>query len=150
VEVAKEGEIMTVSETATPRIVVGADGSPESVKAVAWAVNQARYMGATLEIATAWTYPTAYGTPLVVSGFDPQAEAANIVIKAATDVDLPAGRVRTTVLNEAAAIGLVKLSADAALLVVGARGHGGFAELLLGSVSDHCVHHATCPVVVVR
>jgi nucleotide-binding universal stress UspA family protein len=45
---------------------------------------------------------------------------------------------------------LLDASAGASLLVVGSRGHGGFAEALLGSVSQHCVQHAPCPVVVVR
>ena len=45
---------------------------------------------------------------------------------------------------------LLDASAGADLLVVGSRGHGGFVEALLGSVGQHCVHHATCPVVVIR
>jgi nucleotide-binding universal stress UspA family protein len=45
---------------------------------------------------------------------------------------------------------LLDASARAELLVIGSRGHGGFVEALLGSVGQHCVHHATCPVVVIR
>ncbi len=50
--------------------------------------------------------------------------------------------------NPAAA--LIDMCRDAQLLVVGSRGHGAFAGMLLGSVSQHCVQHACCPVVVVR
>jgi nucleotide-binding universal stress UspA family protein len=49
-----------------------------------------------------------------------------------------------------AAQALLDASAGAELLVVGSRGHGGFVEALLGSVGQHCVHHATCPVVLIR
>ena len=45
---------------------------------------------------------------------------------------------------------LLEAADGADLLVVGSRGHGGFAEALLGSVSQHCVHHAPCPVVIIR
>ena len=45
---------------------------------------------------------------------------------------------------------LLDASAGAELLVIGSRGHGGFVEAMLGSVGQHCVHHATCPVVVIR
>jgi nucleotide-binding universal stress UspA family protein len=58
--------------------------------------------------------------------------------------------VTTHVLHRAPAAGLIETARGADLLVVGARGHSGFVGLLLGSVSDQCVHHAACPVTVVR
>jgi nucleotide-binding universal stress UspA family protein len=64
--------------------------------------------------------------------------------------DHPAVNVKTAVIEGPPARVLVDLSADADLLVVGSRGRGGFSELLLGSVSQQCVHHARCPVTVVR
>ncbi len=141
---------MTGKESGAGRIVVGVDGSAGSIRAVAWATNQARCTGAEIELVTAWNYPVSYGFPLVVAGFEPEAQAADIVAKVAATIDLPADRVHITVVNEPAATALVKRSAGADLLVVGSRGHGGFADLLLGSVGTHCTHHAGCSVVVVR
>lgn len=138
------------SEVARPLIVVGVDGSDESVKATAWAAEQARVTGGTLELLTVWARPMSYGLPLVVGGYNPEHEAQAVVEKTASGIDLPADRLRTHVVNAAPALALVERSKSADLLVVGSRGHGGFAELLLGSVSDHCVHHASCTVVVVR
>jgi nucleotide-binding universal stress UspA family protein len=138
------------SEVARPLIVVGVDGSDESVKATAWAAEQARVTGGTLELLIVWARPMSYGLPLVVGGYNPEHEAQAIVEKTASGIDLPADRLRTHVVNAAPALALVERSKSADLLVVGSRGHGGFAELLLGSVSDHCVHHASCTVVVVR
>jgi nucleotide-binding universal stress UspA family protein len=138
------------SEVARPLIVVGVDGSDESVKATAWAAEQARVTGGTLELLIVWARPMSYGLPLVVGGYNPEHEAQAVVEKTASGIDLPADRLRTHVVNAAPALASVERSKSADLLVVGSRGHGGFAELLLGSVSDHCVHHASCTVVVVR
>ncbi|HEY3924445.1 MAG TPA: universal stress protein [Acidothermaceae bacterium] len=138
------------AEVARPLIVVGVDGSDESVKATAWAAEQARATGGTLELLIVWARPMSYGLPLVVGGYNPEHEAQAVVEKTASGIDLPADRLRTHVVNAAPALALVERSKSADLLVVGSRGHGGFAELLLGSVSDHCVHHASCTVVVVR
>jgi nucleotide-binding universal stress UspA family protein len=57
---------------------------------------------------------------------------------------------QTEVVEGPPALMLLRAAADADLLVVGSRGHGAFAGMLLGSVSEHCVHHANCPVVVIR
>ena len=59
-------------------------------------------------------------------------------------------KISSRVVEGNAAQALLDASAGADLLVVGSRGHGGFVEALLGSVSQHCIHHATCPVVVIR
>jgi nucleotide-binding universal stress UspA family protein len=64
--------------------------------------------------------------------------------------DHPTVTVETAVIQGPPARVLVDLSADADLLVIGSRGRGGFSGLLLGSVSQQCVHHAHCPVTVVR
>jgi nucleotide-binding universal stress UspA family protein len=142
---------MTIQESLPrPLIVVGVDGSAPSTKAFEWATQQARLTGGSLELVTAWAVPVSYGSPLVLAGYDPQADAHDIVAKLAANIDLPPDRVRTTVAEGAPSAVLVASSKHADLVVVGSRGHGGFSELLLGSVSAHCVHHAKCPVVVVR
>jgi nucleotide-binding universal stress UspA family protein len=138
------------AEVARPLVVVGIDGSVESLKATAWAAEQARATGGTLELLIVWARPMSYGLPLVVGGYNPEQEAQDIVDKAATGIDLPAAQLHTSVVNGAPASVLVERSKSVDLLVVGSRGHGGFAEMVLGSVSDHCAHHAHCPVVVVR
>jgi nucleotide-binding universal stress UspA family protein len=138
------------NELPRPLIVVGVDGSPESLKAVAWGANQARLTGGTLELLTTWAYPRSYGAPLVVTGADLEGSARTVLEKAATDVDLPSERLVKTLVQGAAPPELVRRSHDADMVVVGHRGHGGFSELVLGSVSTHLTHHAVCPVVVVR
>jgi nucleotide-binding universal stress UspA family protein len=133
-----------------PLVVVGADGSASAAEAVTWAADYASMAGADLELVTAWHFPTSYGVAMPLSGWDPEAEAVTISEKSRAAVSLPDDRVRTRIVHGAAAVVLADRSRSAHLLVVGSRGHGGFAGLLLGSVSAHCVHHAACPVVVVR
>ena len=130
------------------RIVVGVDGSAWSKAALAWAVRQAELTGAVVEAVTAWELPAT-------SGLDPHlyldypAAAAKMLAGAIAGAG---GRatVHPQVIPGHPAEVLVGASAGAELLVVGSRGHGGFLGALLGSVSLHCLHHAHCPVVVVR
>ena len=135
------------------RIVVGVDGSVPSRAALGWAVRQARLTGAVVEAVIAWHYPGSYGYPVaLVDDADYKELAAKVVTDAIAEVAGPAGpvEIRPKVVEGNAAAALLAASAGAELLVVGSRGHGGFAEALLGSVSQHCVHHAPCPVVIIR
>ena len=134
------------------RIVVGVDGSVSSKAALAWAVRQARLTGAVVEAVTCWEFPTAYGYPAPVMDVDLEEMATNQVRAAISEATrgAPPVQVRYLVAEGNDARVLLDASADADLLVVGSRGHGGFVEALPGSTGQHCVHHATCPVVVIR
>jgi nucleotide-binding universal stress UspA family protein len=150
---------MPASEHRTgPRVVAGVDGSPASVSALRWAIRQAGLTGAAVDAVIAWHYPVVvsggYGVaPMVTAGgFDYQ-ENAEKVLSGAINAACDPGSgvpVRARVVEGNAAQVLLDAADGADLLVVGSRGHGGFTEALLGSVSQHCVHHAGCPVVVIR
>ena len=133
------------------RIVVGVDGSVPSNAALAWAVEQAKRTGSVVEAVTAWEFPTTYGFPVPVTDVDWEDLATQISDQALAGV-ARAGEVKVTrkVREGNAARVLLDESAGASLLVIGSRGHAGFAEALLGSVGQHCVHHATCPIVIIR
>jgi nucleotide-binding universal stress UspA family protein len=137
------------------RIVVGIDGSDESQQALRWALDEARLRGASLRVVRAWTAPV-YAGYSAVSGavLDPALfrEAAEAhVEKAVLEVAGEAKdvEIERKVVEGAAAQALVAEAVGADLLVVGSRGHGGFAGLLLGSVSQQCAQHAKCPVVII-
>lgn len=131
-------------------VVVGVDGSACGGKAAQWAQAYAERYGLSLTLVTAWNWPTSYGVPLVLDGFDPEEDARKTVEAVATSLTLPPGRIRTIIHQGAPGDVLVRASTDAAVLVVGTRGHGSVAGALIGSTSSYCTHHASCPVVVVR
>lgn len=139
----------------TTRIVVGIDGSAASRAALEWAYDEAKRWGADLDVIHAWSYPYAYGVEGAVV-VPPQTLAEDATKMAqeevATLVRTKGDGVKVTVIVEegSAAHGLLDRSKDAAMVVVGSRGHGGFYSLLVGSTADQVVHHATVPVVVVR
>ncbi len=151
---------MTAQESpATPRIVAGVDGSESSLSALRWAIRQTGLTGAAVDAVTAWHYPElaasgGYGMAVgaTESPYDFREIAEKIAAEAISSTIDPASDVpvRTRVAEGHAAQVLLDASAGADMLVVGSRGHGGFVEALLGSVSQHCVQHALCPVVVVR
>lgn len=133
------------------RIVVGIDGSPSSLDALRWALRQARLAGDVVEVVSAWRAPTAYGGYPVIAEEDWQHNAEEVLDTALSEVpeaeDEAVGR--HVVRGHPASV-LVERASGADLLVVGSRGRGEFAGMLLGSVSQHVVAHAPCPVVVVR
>jgi nucleotide-binding universal stress UspA family protein len=138
-----------------PRIVVGIDGSPGSRAALEWALTQAGLTGAAVEAVAAWQEPAVlnHGYPMGYLGEDDLAaltqKILDDVVAAVTTERGDAANVLTrTVMGHPAQV-LTDAAVGAQLLVVGSRGHGTFAGMLLGSVSQHCVQHAACPVVVV-
>lgn len=135
------------------RIVVGIDGSEASAPVLEWAGRQAELTGAELDIVVAWEWPTSYGwVAPMPDAFDPAADARSMVSDALGEVAgaHPSVKASGHVVEGHPAPALVRRAEGAALLVVGSRGHGEFAGMLLGSVSAHCVAHAPCTVVVVR
>lgn len=139
-------------QQAHAEVVVGVDGSDSSRDALRWAARQARLTGATLHVVTTWEYPLSYGWAGVPEGFDPEGDARAMLQDAVREVvgDDPAVSVRLSVLEGHPAAVLVAAAEKADVLVVGSRGHGAFAALLLGSVGEHCAHHAACPLVIIR
>jgi nucleotide-binding universal stress UspA family protein len=142
----------TTQEGTSHRIVVGIDGSPSSLDALNWAVRQAELTGATLEALTSWEWPINYGAVYLPDGYDPAAEARKVLDEAVEAIreGHPAVTIRPVIVEGHPAMSLLEASRDADLLVVGSRGHGQFSGMLLGSVSQHCSHHAPCPILIVR
>jgi nucleotide-binding universal stress UspA family protein len=141
------------------QIVVGVDGSDTSRKALAWAYDEAGHHRASLVVVTTWHPPALPMTPpygnLAPEGYgdQPRQEALDLLERFTSELvpKDPVVDIRTAVEEgKNPAKVLIERSKEADLLVVGSRGHGGFAGMLLGSVSQHLVAHADCPVVVVR
>lgn len=132
------------------RVVVGIDGSPCAKAALQWAEDYANATDASVVLVTGWHWPMSYGVPVTYQGFDPEEDARKVVEAAAADMDLGRDRVTTVIAQGQPGDVLVSAAKNGDLLVVGSRGHGVLAGALLGSTSSYCVHHASCPVVVVR
>ncbi len=133
-------------------VVVGLDGSQASLRALGFAIERAAQRDVPLRVLRAWEPP---GERWVPPGFDP--EQATATERASAEADLAQWRetfpdvpveVEVTPGNPAAL--LVRASQAAQLVVVGSRGRGGLRGMLLGSVSQQLIHHAHCPVAVVR
>jgi nucleotide-binding universal stress UspA family protein len=136
-------------------IVVGVDGSEPSKAALSWAREEALLRGCAVRVVYAWfAQPLLVtGAPLVAQDWESLRRSADDFLRefVAAEIGEHEGvDVDGVAVHGSPADTLVKHAKGAQLLVVGSRGHGGFAGLLLGSVSQQCVHHAPCPVVIVR
>lgn len=133
------------------RIVVGIDGSEVSIDALRWAARQATITGAELKVVMAWHYPVLAGDSPVSTVPDWHADAMIALDRVIADAHLQKTlSASSEVIEGHPAQVLIDAAAGADLLVVGSRGHGGFREMLLGSVSGQVCAHAPCPVLVVR
>ena len=146
-------------EGSRPRYIVGVDGSAASLEALRWAVDEARaHGGADVRAVMVWSLPyagLATGMALEPDGLPDSAlieqEAKQRLASSIEALgDTSPVEVRGELLQGQPAGVLRELSHDADLIVVGSRGHGGFAALMLGSVSAQVVRHAHCSVVVIR
>ncbi|NUT36641.1 MAG: universal stress protein [Hamadaea sp.] len=134
------------------RWVVGVDGSTGSLCALRWAVHEAHLHGGTVHALMA--YDWAGTEAALLAGLGPEGErrrAEEILEAAVTEVrreyaDVP---ISAEALLGKPALKLVEAATEADLLVVGSRGHSHLRQAVLGSVSEACIRHARCPVVVV-
>lgn len=141
------------SPSVTSRVVVGIDGSEGSARALRFAHEEARLRGARLDVVLAWGLLSQPGVPeggRIDPGFD-TADAQAFVERFVGEVlgAEPGVDVHPVPVCDLPAAALLDQAAGADLVVVGARGLGGFRGLLLGSVSQQVVQHAPCPVAVV-
>ena len=140
-------------------IIVGVDGSDHSRLALAWAMREAAQRHAPLTVMTVRPAPVRPATRIfwAVPAYPEDSHDAELTRKAvrefadkvANEIGETTPEITVSVSEGDPAEELVKASRDADLLVVGSRGSGGFAKLLMGSVSSQVTHHAACPVVIV-
>jgi nucleotide-binding universal stress UspA family protein len=135
-------------------VIVGIDGSESSRAALRWATAEAKRRGARLHVVLAyhWRWPGMHPNPNDEFAAITRQQAglvADDAVREAREL-APGVEVRGDAVLGLPAQSLIDLSVDAALVVVGNRGHGGFASLLLGSVSGQVAAHAVGPVAVVR
>jgi nucleotide-binding universal stress UspA family protein len=138
--------------TEARRIVVGVDGSSASADALRWAVGHARSLGAEVHAVLGWEVPwTIYLVPTWTEA-DYEAEAQRLLDHTVKEAlgDVGDVRVHRHLALQKPALALVHAAEGAELLVVGATGRGELPGMHLGSVAGYCVHHAPCPVMVIR
>jgi nucleotide-binding universal stress UspA family protein len=140
-----------IASSTRPHIVVGVDGSDSSINSLRQAAKLATAFGGSVEAVNVWQFPAS-----VIGYFPPDWSPADDAKKILSDSVLavfgaqPPTWLEQTVLEGSPAKELVAASKGADLLIVGSRGHGGFAGLLLGSGSSVCAEYASCPILVMH
>lgn len=137
---------------AHPSIVVGVDGSDASKAALRWAAKYAQLTGGNVQAVISWEFPPTYGFYVDYSEAAFVEDGRKTLEKTVSEAlgDPPPVPMTFSVVEGRPAGVLIDAAQGADLLVVGSRGRGAFTGMLLGSVSQHCVSHATCPVLVIR
>lgn len=141
------------AEQEIKRIVVGVDGSDASDAGLLWATEEALRCGAELVLVHGWVYPYLGSRSSVSEPRDEmRLDAMRVLESSASKAHelAPAVACHSIITEEGPAKAILNAAEEADLVVVGSRGHGGFAALLLGSVSRTVLQHAPCPVAVVR
>jgi nucleotide-binding universal stress UspA family protein len=155
VVIARGGEPGPTLARARRPVVAGVDGSPNSLAALVWAAEEADRRGVGLLVVHAWLaaipLPFAEAPGEITQELEEQARAALDAAIARVRTELPADLdIRRRVVPNSPTQALLTAGRESDLVVVGARGHGGFAELLLGSVSHQCMIHSPVPVAIIR
>lgn len=138
-------------------VIVGVDGSLQSRHALMWGVEEARLRGDHVVALMAYSPPPAYypsglpGSGNIELDHRIEKTARSALSKIVEEIGSSSEAVKIkaeVVEHSQPARALTQRAGVGDILVVGSRGHGGFTGLLLGSVSQQCVQHAQCPVVV--
>jgi nucleotide-binding universal stress UspA family protein len=134
-------------------IVVGVDHSAVSVAALRWAVSEAAVSGRQVVALRAWTFEPVYDLGAAVAG-SPRTVAEQERrqldgVVAEVRAEHSGVAVRAELVEHSAAVALEEASKTAAMLVLGSHGRGRLLKLLVGSVAEHCLREASCPVVVI-
>ncbi|EOD70251.1 universal stress protein [Amycolatopsis vancoresmycina] len=134
-------------------IVVGVDHSAISAAALRWAVSEAAVSGRQVVALRAWTFEPVYDLGAAVAG-TPQAVADRErhqldEVVGEVRAEHPGVAIRAELVEHSPAVALEEASKTASMLVLGSHGHSRLLKLLVGSVAEHCLHEAGCPVVVI-
>lgn len=142
-------EIMTSRK---PVVLVGIDGSTESGRALHWACNYARSLEGTVHAVTVWRQPVQFGYRTAVGDSELEKRAKNSLTNVVDPVreEFPDVALKTQLIRGHEVDELVGLSHQADLMVLGNKGHGAFTGMMVGSIALKLVHHARCPVTIVR